>query len=250
MGHGPRTVVLIHGLFANMAEWYFSLAPALARTHQVVLYDMRGHGLSSRTAAGYGIRAMSSDLEAVIDSVSAAQVSLVGFSFGAAVALRYACDHPGRVGALVAVEPPLPMDIPSVETWARSLQSASELIEDVPALRRVAASGRRSVSRLVRGVGALLEETSLRREIAAEPDIADDDLRALASPTLVCYGLDSPIGSSGTRERLQALLPRSRQVTIPGGHFLPAESPQRLRSLVVDFLEVADGDLPSSDTFR
>jgi pimeloyl-ACP methyl ester carboxylesterase len=242
LGSGPRTVVLVHGLFANIALWYFSLAPVLARTRRVVLYDMRGHGLSTRTETGYSLRSMTGDLAAVIDSASDEEVSLVGFSFGAAVAIRYAVDHPDRVDSLVAVEPPLPMDLPSLEAWVRGLDSRAELIEGLPEPQRVAARGKSRSSKLVRGVMQLVNDTSLQSDIEAEPDIPDEDLKALTARTLVCYGLDSPIAESGIRARLEAHLPRAVHTAIPGGHFLPTDNAEELNSLIAGFLNATEPD--------
>ena len=65
-GHGSP-VVMCHGLlFGSMAAWYFSAALPLSGSHQVVLYDMRGHGKSDRAASGYDLATQVSDLEKVI----------------------------------------------------------------------------------------------------------------------------------------------------------------------------------------
>jgi len=54
MGSGEEVIVLVHGMVVdNLSSWYMSLAPVLAKTHSLVLYDLRGHGLSERTPAGY-----------------------------------------------------------------------------------------------------------------------------------------------------------------------------------------------------
>lgn len=236
MGDGPRTVVLVHGLFANMAQWYFSLAPALARTYRVVLYDLRGHGLSSRTTSGYGVRAMSRDLDAVVRSATSGPVSLVGFSYGSVIAFRYACDHPGEVDDLVAIEPPLPMDLASLDEWVRSLTSPAELIDQLPRPQQAAALGRPRSSRLVRGVIELVSGTDLAEEIDAEPDITDGELRTITARTLLCYGLDSPVREANGGRRLRDALPGVREVVLPGGHFVPNSSAERLEEVITRFL--------------
>lgn len=239
VGSGPRTVVLVHGLFANMALWYFSLARELAREHRVVLYDLRGHGLSSRPSRGYGLRSMGADLSAVVAERVDGPFSLVGFSFGAAVAARYACDHAERVERLVLIEPPLPMTLSSVEAWLGNLASGAELVDRMPAPQRAAVRGPRRTGRLVQGARDLVSGSSLRRDIEAEPDISDQELEALRTPVLVCYGADSPIAGSGTRIRLERLLAQGKHVTLPGGHFLPMDRPEQLASIVGEFLRIA-----------
>jgi len=41
IGAGPD-LVLIHGLFCNLAFWYLTVAPKLAETFRVTVYDLRG----------------------------------------------------------------------------------------------------------------------------------------------------------------------------------------------------------------
>ena len=237
VGDGSHTVVLVHGLFANMALWYFSLAPALASDHRVVLYDLRGHGLSSRPESGYDLHTMCDDLATVIDATCDGPISLVGFSFGAAIAARYACDYPGRVERLVLVEPPLPMTLEALEAWLSGPAAETDVINGLPAPQRLILGRGRRKGRLVSGVLELVSSTSLRADLQREPDVPDADLMALSSDVLVCYGADSPIAQSGTRERLQRLLPDARHTTLPGGHFLPTDSRDELTNVIVTFLK-------------
>ena len=44
------SVVFVHGLIMdNLASWYFTVANAVASSNDVILYDLRGHGLSEDT---------------------------------------------------------------------------------------------------------------------------------------------------------------------------------------------------------
>ena len=55
LGSGPP-LVMLHGLLVgSLATWYFTAAPALAARGHVVLYDLRGHGLSERAPSGYDV---------------------------------------------------------------------------------------------------------------------------------------------------------------------------------------------------
>lgn len=110
LGHAGETVVLVHGMTTTLASLYFTIAPGIAETRRVLMYDLRGHGKSEMTTSGYGIGAMAGDLARVIDRHGMdTPLSIVGHSFGAAVALRYTLDHPGRVRRLVFAEGPLPV---------------------------------------------------------------------------------------------------------------------------------------------
>src|SRR5262245_51278412 len=110
LGTGDRpSAVMLHGLLlGTLAAWYFTAAPALARERRVLLYDLRGHGRSERTPTGYDVATMARDLSALAAAFDERPIDLVGHSFGALVALRFALDHPARVRRLVLVEAPLP----------------------------------------------------------------------------------------------------------------------------------------------
>src|SRR5689334_20350545 len=97
-GAGRPPVVMLHGLLlGSMASWYFTTAPVLAAGRRVMLFDLRGHGLSGRPKDGYDVATMAGDLGALVEARFGAAdgpVDLVGHSYGALVALRFAIDHP------------------------------------------------------------------------------------------------------------------------------------------------------------
>jgi 3-oxoadipate enol-lactonase len=95
-------VVLLHALSMNRYAWVHQVF-ALARTHRVLVVDLRGHGLSDRPAGGYSIPEMALDVRAVLDDASVEQVSVVGNSAGGMIAVQLALDAPERVERMVLV---------------------------------------------------------------------------------------------------------------------------------------------------
>ena len=88
--HGSGSpVVLIHGWPLNGASWEKQTAALLAAGHRVITYDRRGFGRSSQPTAGYNYDTFASDLDAVLGTLSLADVSLVGFSMGTGEVTRY-----------------------------------------------------------------------------------------------------------------------------------------------------------------
>src|SRR5262245_63111303 len=90
-GSGP-VVVFLHGLVMdNLSSWYFSVAHPASRAAEVLLYDLRGHGLSERPASGYGLADMVADLAGLLDALQITRpVTLVGNSFGGLLAVAFA----------------------------------------------------------------------------------------------------------------------------------------------------------------
>lgn len=234
---GPG-VVMLHGMMSgSLASWYFSIAPALARENRVLMYDLRGHGLSELTPSGYDLRSMCADLGGVIHHFAGnAPVSLVGHSYGAIVALRYAIDHPERVTRLVIVEAPLPIISANwMEEYANATaESVREMLP--PWQREVLASGGRRSRRLVAQVFALTTMTTLFDDMMAEPDIPDAELAAFARPVLLCYGTRSIRIMQDTCARLSKLLPDARLQMLDAGHHLQREVPQILGEAIREFL--------------
>jgi len=82
-GNGPALVFVPWVPFSNLRmEWQNPMLhrvfEQLSRRLTVIHYDGRGTGHSQRDVADLSLDAMISDLEAVVDRVGAAQVSLLG----------------------------------------------------------------------------------------------------------------------------------------------------------------------------
>lgn len=76
-------VVLVHGI-AESAASFDPVAVRLARTHEVITFDLRGHG-ESGTAEAYDLAAMTGDVATVIAASGVDAPHLVGHSLGGAV---------------------------------------------------------------------------------------------------------------------------------------------------------------------
>lgn len=114
-GEGPP-VVLIHGFPQTHVMWH-RIAPALARTHRVVVLDLRGYGWSVAPKGDggrelYTKRAMARDVITVMEKLGHIRFAVVGHDRGARVAYRLALDHPGRVERLALLD-----IVPTLTMW-------------------------------------------------------------------------------------------------------------------------------------
>jgi len=98
------TIITVHGgpgLSLQAMAPYDALA---GNTRRVIGYDQRGSGRSTAPKDGdFGLAAQVADLEQVRAASGAATVTLIGESWGGALAEAYAATHPGHVRALVLV---------------------------------------------------------------------------------------------------------------------------------------------------
>lgn len=243
LGAGPP-VVMVHGLLVgSLASWYFTAAPALSRRRRVRMFDLRGHGRSTPARTGYGARVLAGDLDAVTADL-AAPFDLVGHSWGALVAMRFALAHPARVRRLVIVEAPLP---PSRAGQLADLLGDGAAAPDgadlptrilgaLPAsLREAVASGRRQAQRFLASLRFLVFETSLLADLEAEPDFTAAELALLRCPTLCVYGDRSTCLPGG--ERLAAALPTATLRVLSGGHYLHLDARAALTAAIEEHLD-------------
>lgn len=234
---GAAPVVMLHGLFTgSAASWFFTVAPALARSCRVRLPDWRGHGMSERTPSGYDTATMADDLDALTGDLP--PFAVAAHSYGAAVAVRFALSRPGRVSRLALIDPPFEGDAAAIAPSLAPSLAASAASSALPATGGRTATGLRTATG--RRTARLVEETSLLDDLAAEPKVGEDDLRALGDlPVMSVVGADSPFRASG--DLVGRALPGARRHVLNGGHDLHITARARLTPLLTDFLGETHG---------
>lgn len=99
IGEGPP-VVLIHGVGLDASIWRQQIV-ALNPHHQVIVYDMWGHGQSPDPAGERNLDDFLGQLEQLLDDLGIEKASVVGFSMGGLVSRAFAEAHPDRMDKLV-----------------------------------------------------------------------------------------------------------------------------------------------------
>jgi len=99
IGRG-EPIVLVPGL-AGGWKLLTPLARSLAKRHRVILYGFRDESNPLTTRLAGQVSDYASDLAGLIGELGLERPTVFGVSFGGAVALEFAVDHPHRVGQLV-----------------------------------------------------------------------------------------------------------------------------------------------------
>jgi 2-hydroxy-6-oxonona-2,4-dienedioate hydrolase len=102
IGHGPKTIVLIHGNMSSSIHWQ-STMDALADTYTVYAPDLRGFGDSSYHQPFDSLEDLARDLSDWFDLVGVKQATVVGWSTGAGVAFELAALRPDLVEKVVTL---------------------------------------------------------------------------------------------------------------------------------------------------
>jgi pimeloyl-ACP methyl ester carboxylesterase len=96
-------MLLLHG-YTDRVEMWSGTADSLARTHRVIVPDVRGFGRSvpSDSTTPYG-QAMVDDQVALLEALDVQRVHLVGYSMGGLLSANMVLRHPERIASATFV---------------------------------------------------------------------------------------------------------------------------------------------------
>ncbi|GAA4878807.1 alpha/beta fold hydrolase [Saccharopolyspora cebuensis] len=253
--HGPVVLIVQGGLSeAGATE---QLADDLAQDHQVITYDRRGLSRSSGPAGADAMATHADDAAALLTEMTDERANVIGPSIGAVIGLHLAVRHPGKVGVLIAHEPPMPSLVRDPEREA-GLDQVAELADGGDlgaAIRTFATLGGPSVDSREDGArpaptvgdGQANLKAFFRNDF---PAVRRSDLRAKQITALPATTAVVPTGGRDSRSRWewrcaqQLARELGRELTeLPGGHnglvSHPWASATTLRRLIA---EADDGD--------
>jgi 3-oxoadipate enol-lactonase len=99
--HGQgRPLVLLNGIMMNTLSWVDHIERLKAH-FQLIIYDMRDQGQSTRLAPGYDIGIHAEDLNKLLAHLDIDKANLWGVSYGGQVALIFSLRYPERVDKLI-----------------------------------------------------------------------------------------------------------------------------------------------------
>lgn len=98
-----KSIIILHGLFGSSDNWQ-TFAKALAGAgYEVMLVDLRNHGLSPH-ADEFNFTIMASDVKELMDSENFDQTILMGHSLGGKVAMKFAELYSEKISKLIVVD--------------------------------------------------------------------------------------------------------------------------------------------------
>ena len=237
IGQGERTVVFLHGLaMDNLSSWYYTVANPVARDSDVILYDLRGHGLSERPAAGYTTEDGVADLGALLDTLGVDHpVYIAGNSYGGLLALAFARMHPERVAGLILVEAHFP-----VAGWgeqvAETLEVAGLWMDEPRVVSWLKENDKRHHRRKFKNGCDLLRNTSLMQDLRNMRPFGEIEFKEINAPTLAVYGEHSDVVDRGYE--LERWLPRCRLEILKGAqHTILMERTSEVREHILSWLQ-------------
>ena len=270
-GGSGRPLLLLHGHPQTHAIWH-RVAQQLAKSHTVVMTDLRGYGDSSKPQGSqdhlnYSKRVMALDQIEVMRYFGFYEFDVLAHDRGARVAHRLALDHPKAVKRLVLLDiaPTLAMYEKTSNQFARSYWHWFFLIQPAPMPERLIEAdpsayvrdvlGRRSAGlapfdaralaeyvRCIELPGAahgLCEDYRASASIDLIHDQLDIDTKNfLHQPLLVLWGEQGVVNQCfEPLKEWTKLAVNVKGHALPCGHYIPEEAPELMLSQVQSFLE-------------
>jgi pimeloyl-ACP methyl ester carboxylesterase len=99
--------VLIHG-YAETGHMWGPVMSDLAKTHTVIVPDLRGAGSSDKPATGYDKKTLAQDIHGLVKSLGFDKATIVGHDIGLMVAYAYAAQYPDETERVVLMDAFLP----------------------------------------------------------------------------------------------------------------------------------------------
>ena len=238
-GDGPP-LLLTHGYSSTSAMWHGQI-DALAQDHQLILWDMRGHGQSDYPddPTAYSEAHTVADMAAILDAVGAERAVIGGLSLGGYMSLAFYRAQPQAVRALLIIDtgPGFKKD-DAREAWnARALATADKLDREGLDVLKAATRERASAShRNAKGL-ALAARGMLTQRDARVIEL----LPEINVPSLIVVGADDTPFLAAS-DYMAAKIPGAQKFVIPNaGHAVNIDQPQAFVDAVVAFLKNLPG---------
>ncbi|WP_326689276.1 MULTISPECIES: alpha/beta hydrolase [unclassified Streptomyces] len=251
-GQGPP-VVLTHGSPASSFLWR-EVAPVLARTHTVYVWDLLGYG-DSRADPGVApsiARQARTLAELVAHWGIEDGAALVGHDIGGGVVARAHLLEGVRADRLALVDAAVlgPWNTPFTEHQQRHADvyrtMPADIFGDLVAARFGSATHRPMTPETARAYAAPWQgQEGQQRWLDQVVAVSFEDTRevvetlgTVAVPTLVLWGEEDRWLVPRTADALAAAIPGARRELIPGGgHFLPEDRPAETAEALARFLK-------------
>jgi 3-oxoadipate enol-lactonase len=244
-GSGPAVVLIGGGGTLDRRMWDKQVA-ALARRHTVLCYDIRGIGGSSRPESPFS---HSEDLHALLHALELAPAVVVGLSFGGAIAIDLALDHPDDVKGLVLVAPGLsnerdenlkPALAAAEFARANGMAALAEMIVNHPGVLVSAPADARARVKAIYLDNADVFGSDYALVRLWQPTVppAAERISSIDRPTLLLVGDRDSDHVRETVRRLRDTIPDAQEVIVErAGHLLNLDAPDIFDREVTAFLD-------------
>jgi 3-oxoadipate enol-lactonase len=96
-----QPLLMIMGLSFSHLDWGEKFIDRLAQNYQLILFDNRDAGLTSKSTHAYSITDMADDAAGLLDALRIPKAHVFGVSMGGAIAQQFALKYPDKLDKLI-----------------------------------------------------------------------------------------------------------------------------------------------------
>ncbi len=239
-------LVLVEGI--GYSSWMWSKQKKMSEALELIIFDNRGVGKSSKPDVSYTIDEMCEDITSVVDSVGIEKFFLLGSSMGGMIAQEYALRHEDRLNGLILADTNIgsgsvmpgenvlkilstPSNPDSIDDLRHRMSPAfsenytRDCREEFDKFLKIRYDERRVEIKYLQQLGAIVGFSS------------GDRIGRLSSPVLIITGDKDIIVPPENSKILGARIKNSIQVVINNtGHLSMIERPDTFNKTVLDFI--------------
>lgn len=243
-GGDKQPMLMIPGITSPAITMDFVAAEVCDLVRPVIV-DMRGRGLSD-SASSYSLQDYVDDTRAVIETIDIEQPILFGHSMGARVAALAASLDGSAFAGTVLVDPPMTsgpgrgLYPVSLQSFEEQLLAAQRGLDPVDMARTWPTWPKRELEFRARWLSSCAHDAIARTHEGFERDDFFDFWPRVPGPTVLIYGVDSPMATEESVREAAAANPAARFVGVPdAGHMVFWDAPVKglsvLRSALTDW---------------
>jgi pimeloyl-ACP methyl ester carboxylesterase len=251
-------IILIHGFISSTLIWSRVFLPLADAGFRAVAPDLPGYGYSDKPAAAeYTIAAQARAVTALMDRLGIEKATIVGASYGGAIAATMALDCPERVERLVLIGA-VSNDQPKKKLLLRILQIP--IIGDIvtPLYLGSLWALRKRMEEMYRRIGKPVNEhmVAARHHLLATSNVhramihtvrrwsanrIQREASLIRQPTLLMWGEEDTHIPLSEAFKLRDAIPNSRLIVFRKcGHLPPTEYPLKFVEVVADFCKAEE----------
>lgn len=205
-------IIMLHGN-TGKARYFKHQIDVFAQKYHVYAIDTRGHGKTPRGEKPFTIRQFADDLLVFMNNHGIEKATLMGFSDGGNIAMRFAIAYPERVDRLI---------LNGANLNARGVKNSTQIPIELKYY-------------WYKLLGINKYDVEMLGLMVNDPNITLEELRSIQAKTLVIVGANDIIKEKHSK-LIVSTLSNSEFAVVEGDHFVALRNPEAFNERVLEFL--------------
>ncbi|MGY8632055.1 alpha/beta hydrolase [Bradyrhizobium sp. 14AA] len=246
-GTGPARIALVHSLAMDHRFW-LPVAERLKQAGEVLVFDCRGHGESSKIGAPFTVEQFADDLADLFDAIGWENAAVAGASMGGTISIAFAQRYPQLTKALGLIDTTAWYGEKASEQWEDRAQKAiagglDVLVPFQKSRWFTAGFAETHVEVLDEAVSIFLAN-DIDAYAATCRMLGAADLRvgltAMSMPTRILVGSEDYATPAAMAEAMRDAIPGATMQVLDGAaHLTPLERVDEVSTMLLSLMEVA-----------